>query len=115
MPLEWFLPKYLCVLTTNQLSASHALRSEISAVQTLQQQQKEITIKPAQKGVLPDREDEMLQALHSTIGVLQNERQRQVDAVRLTQTGQGKKNERESSSPLEIKSPKARRRRSKAG
>lgn len=57
----------------------------------------------------------MVQALQSTIRVIQGERTRQAEAARVVQTGQGKKNERESASPVEIKSPKARRRRSKAG
>ena len=57
----------------------------------------------------------MVQALQSTIRVLQNERTKQAEAARVVQTGQGKKSERESASPVEIKSPKARRRKSKAG
>jgi len=57
----------------------------------------------------------MVQALQSTIRVLQTERTKQAEAARVVQTGQGKKSERESTSPVEIKSPKARRRKSKAG
>lgn len=57
----------------------------------------------------------MIQALHSTIRVLQGERTRPAEATRVVQTGQGKKIERESASPVEIKSPKVRRRKSKAG
>lgn len=57
----------------------------------------------------------MVQALQSTMRVLQNERTKQAEAARVVQTGQGKKSERESASPVEIKSPKARRRKSKAG
>jgi len=48
--------------------------------------------------------------------VLQGERTRQAsEATRVTQPGQGKKVERESASPVEIKSPKTRRRKSKVG
>lgn len=98
------------------------MRSAISAVQTLKQQQKEA---PTNKSIqntntnntLLDREQEMTQALISTIRVLQSERQRQAaETARLAQAGGvGKKSDRESASPVEIKSPKARRRKSKAG
>ena len=58
----------------------------------------------------------MVQALQSTMRVLQGERTRQTaEATRVAQPGQGKKAERESTSPVEIKSPKTRRRKSKAG
>lgn len=56
-----------------------------------------------------------MQALASTIRVIQSERTRQAETARLAQVGQGKKGDRESTSPVEIKSPKARRRKSKAG
>jgi hypothetical protein len=57
----------------------------------------------------------MLQAFASTIRIIQSERTRQAETARLAQVGQGKKGERESASPVEIKSPKARRRKSKVG
>jgi len=59
----------------------------------------------------------MIQALQSTLRVLQGERNRQsAEQTRLTQVSQqGKKSERESTSPVEMKSPKARRRKSKVG
>ncbi len=73
-------------------------------------------MKPTQKTNLQDREEEMVQALQSTMRVLQGERTRQAsEATRVTQPGQGKKVERESASPVEIKSPKTRRRKSKVG
>jgi len=55
--------------------------------------------------------------LQSTLRVLQGERNRQsAEQTRLTQVSQqGKKSERESASPVEMKSPKARRRKSKVG
>jgi hypothetical protein len=58
----------------------------------------------------------MIHALQATLRLLHNERTRQAaDAARLAQAGQTKKSDRESASPVEIKSPKARRRKSKAG
>jgi hypothetical protein len=58
----------------------------------------------------------MLQALQSTLRLIQGEKTRQAtEASRAAQAGQGKKNERDSTSPVEMKSPKARRRKSKAG
>jgi hypothetical protein len=57
----------------------------------------------------------MMQALASTIRVIQSEKTRQAETARLAQVGQGKKGDRESASPVEIKSPKARRRKSKVG
>jgi len=85
-------------------------------VQKLQQQQKETPAKPEQSIVQSEREDEMIKALRSTLQLLHSEKARQAaDAARAAQTGQGKKIERESASPVEIKSPKARRRKSKQG
>ena len=99
-----------------ELSASHALRSTLSAVKVLYQQQKENPNVQSQSTTLSDRETEMIQAFQSTLRVLQGERTRQAaEAARLAQVGQGKKSDRESTSPVEIKSPKNRRRRSKAG
>jgi hypothetical protein len=73
-------------------------------------------MKPVQSGLLPDREGEMLQALQSTLRLIQGERTRQAtEASRAAQAGQGKKNERDTTSPVEMKSPKTRRRKSKAG
>jgi hypothetical protein len=72
-------------------------------------------MKPVQSGLLPDREGEMLQALQSTLRLIQGEKTRATEASRAAQAGQGKKNERDSTSPVEMKSPKARRRKSKAG
>ena len=58
----------------------------------------------------------MIQALGSTLRVLQSERNRHViETARLTQVGQGKKTDRESTSPVEMKSPKVRRRKSRVG
>jgi hypothetical protein len=58
----------------------------------------------------------MIQALQSTLRILQSESTRQAaEAARIAQAAQGKKSETESTSPIEIKSPKARRRKSKAG
>jgi len=57
----------------------------------------------------------MMQALTSTIRIIQSERTRQAETARLAQAGQGKKGDRESASPVELKSPKVRRRKSKAG
>jgi len=56
-----------------------------------------------------------MQALTSTIRIIQSERTRQAETARLAQAGQGKKGDRESASPVELKSPKVRRRKSKAG
>lgn len=82
----------------------------------MQQQQKEEPPKPAPNATLTEREIEMNQALQSTLRTIHAERTMQAaEAVRQTQTGQGKKSERESTSPVEVKSPKTRRRRSKAG
>lgn len=83
-------------------------------MQTLQQQQKEAPLKPTQGGQVRDGEGEMIQALQSTLRVLQAERTRQsTELSRQPQSAQGKK-DRESTSPTEMKSPKARRRRSSA-
>ena len=102
-------------ISLTQLSASHSLRTALAAVQTLQQPQKENPTKTMQT-VISDRDQEMVQALQSTLRVLQNERARAAEvAARLAQAP-GKKSERESTgSPVELKSPKARRRKSRPG
>jgi hypothetical protein len=88
----------------------------LAAVQTLHQQQKENPTKSAQPVGIADRDQEMIVALQSTLRVLQSERQKQAaEAARIAQAGQGKKSERESTSPVEMKSPKARRRKSRVG
>ena len=98
------------------MSASHALRTALTAVQTLHQQQKEAPIQVAQTNILPDREGEMIQALQSTLRVIQGEKSRQAaEVARVAQAGQSRKSDRESTSPVDIKSPKTRRRKSKAG
>jgi hypothetical protein len=61
----------------------------------------------------------MIQALQSTLRVIQTERTRTAqEASRVGQAGVttagGKKSERDSASPTEMRSPKARRRKSKA-
>jgi len=61
----------------------------------------------------------MIQALQSTLRVIQAERTRSVqEATRAGQVGGnvpgGKKSDRDSASPTEMRSPKARRRKSKA-
>jgi hypothetical protein len=110
-------PPALQQTLTVQLSASHSLRSALQAVQTLHQQQKDTPLKPSQNILVKERETEMIQALQSTLRVLQNERTRQTtEQTRVVPPSQqGKRSERESASPVEIKSPKARRRKSKAG
>jgi hypothetical protein len=65
---------------------------------------------------MPDRDQEMVQALQSTLRVLHAERTRHAaESAKTAPTGQAKKTERESTSPIEMKSPKARRRKSKVG
>jgi hypothetical protein len=72
-------------------------------------------VKPVVSSIPQDREGEMIQALQSTLRVLQAEKAKQAtEAARVAQLGQGKKSDRESLSPVEIKSPKTRRRKSKA-
>ena len=99
----------------DKLSAAHSMRSALKIVQKLveqQQQEKDAFVKPVQRGGQPDREGEMVQALQATLQLLHKERMLQADASRQNQAGQGKKSDRESTSPVEIKSPKARRRKS---
>ena len=61
---------------------------------------------------MTDKEGEMVQALQSTLRILQAERSRQT--AQAAQATQAQKRDRESSSPTEMKSPRARRRRSSA-
>jgi len=82
----------------------------------LHEQQQENPTKTGQPVVLQDRQGDMIQSLQSTLRVLQAERSRAAaDAAKASQAAQGKKGDRESASPVEVKSPKTRRRKSKAG
>lgn len=114
--LYTFMSLCLCQSNRFQLSASHSLRKALSTVQTLHAQQKETPLsKSAQTNALQEREGEMIQALQSTLRVLQAERTRVVVEASKPQSVQGgKKSERDSASPTEMRSPKARRRKSKA-
>jgi GTPase involved in cell partitioning and DNA repair len=91
------------------------MRSALRVAQSLveqQRQEKETTAGPIQRGGAPGREGEMIQALQTTLQILHNERLHQADTARQGQLGQGKKGDKESTSPVEIKSPKTRRRKS---
>jgi len=97
-----------------KLSASHSLRKALSTVQSLHAQQKAAPPKSAQTNALQEREGEMIQALQSTLKVLHAERTRVAEATKPQSVQGGRKSERDSASPTEIRSPKARRRKSKA-
>jgi hypothetical protein len=79
----------------------------------MQHEQKDAPSKPEQ-GPLAEKEGEMIQALQSTLRIIQAERSRQTAQLSQQAQAQQQRKERESASPVEMKSPKARRRRSSA-